>query len=52
MSAEPKPITWHAKNRVYLRGYLRDYRRKRKEASNRYSRTVLRKVFACAEVPL
>lgn len=46
MSADPKPTTWHLKNRSYLREYLRNYRRKRKESANRYSRAVLRKVFA------
>lgn len=43
---EPKPLTWHLKNRAYLRDYLRDYRKRRKAATNRYSRAVLRKVFA------
>ena len=42
---DPKPLTWHMKNRAYLRDYLRDYRKRRKEATNRYSRAVLLKVF-------
>lgn len=42
---DPKPLTWHMKNRAYLRDYLRDYRKRRKEATNRYSRAVLQKLF-------
>ena len=42
---EPKPLTWHLRNRAYLRDYLRDYRKRRKRAVNRYSRAVLLKVF-------
>lgn len=46
MPLDPKPAVWHHKNRTYLREYLREYRKQRKAAVNRYSRSVLRKVFA------